>query len=206
MDQPPVTSATAPEPMAPEPFPTAAPVAEMASAATFPPQESLPQMPPNTLTVTQPANPQPESAAADSSAFGSFEPNTAPVANAATTKVVTPIDIQATAAQPAISLSQSEHEELFGREKLSGQQKIIIAVIVVVALGLITGGGYWLFNAVVTNGTATPAVTVTVSDTDGDGLSNAQEQELGTDPENADTDGDGYTDGDEVTNGFSPLQ
>ncbi|OGU58677.1 MAG: hypothetical protein A2X64_09255 [Ignavibacteria bacterium GWF2_33_9] len=36
------------------------------------------------------------------------------------------------------------------------------------------------------------------SDTDGDGLTNKQEKELGTDPKNPDTDGDGLTDGQEV--------
>src|SRR5690606_22578545 len=48
------------------------------------------------------------------------------------------------------------------------------------------------------------SVEVTVSvgdclvDTDGDGLLDTEEQELGTDPERADTDGDGLTDGEEV--------
>jgi outer membrane protein OmpA-like peptidoglycan-associated protein len=37
------------------------------------------------------------------------------------------------------------------------------------------------------------------SDNDGDGLTNKQEEELGTDPNNKDTDGDGLSDGDEVT-------
>ena len=35
-------------------------------------------------------------------------------------------------------------------------------------------------------------------DEDGDGLTNGEEEDLGTDPEVADTDGDGLTDGDEV--------
>lgn len=35
-------------------------------------------------------------------------------------------------------------------------------------------------------------------DTDGDGLTDAEEMDLGTDPENPDTDGDGLTDGEEV--------
>lgn len=35
-------------------------------------------------------------------------------------------------------------------------------------------------------------------DTDGDGITDAREMELGTDPNSADTDGDGLTDGDEV--------
>jgi len=48
-------------------------------------------------------------------------------------------------------------------------------------------------------GTSEPAVQQPV-DTDGDGLTDAEEEELGTDPMNADTDGDGLTDGDEVNN------
>ena len=47
---------------------------------------------------------------------------------------------------------------------------------------------------------------VDVMDTDGDGLSDALEAELGTDPLNADTDGDGWSDGDEVrVFGTDPL-
>ena len=51
--------------------------------------------------------------------------------------------------------------------------------------------------------TSTPAQTV---DSDGDGLSDAREVELGTDPNKADTDGDGLSDGDEVLKyGTNPL-
>ena len=42
-------------------------------------------------------------------------------------------------------------------------------------------------------------------DDDNDGLTNAQEQILGTDPTIADTDGGGVNDGDEVANGTDPL-
>ena len=42
-------------------------------------------------------------------------------------------------------------------------------------------------------------------DPDGDGLTNGEEDALGTDPTNPDTDGDGLTDGAEVTNGTDPL-
>ena len=43
------------------------------------------------------------------------------------------------------------------------------------------------------------------ADTDGDGLSDAQEALLGTDPLNPDTDGDGFSDGAEVASGSDPL-
>lgn len=44
-----------------------------------------------------------------------------------------------------------------------------------------------------------------LADTDGDGLADIEEVELGTDPENADTDGDGLADRFEVDFGFDPL-
>ncbi len=42
-------------------------------------------------------------------------------------------------------------------------------------------------------------------DDDGDGLSNLEEAELGTDPDSADTDGDGYSDYEEVEAGSDPT-
>ena len=43
-------------------------------------------------------------------------------------------------------------------------------------------------------------------DTDGDGLTDSEEEELGTDPENPDTDGDGLSDSEEITDyGTDPL-
>ncbi|HYQ04096.1 MAG TPA: Ig-like domain-containing protein [Polyangiaceae bacterium] len=43
-------------------------------------------------------------------------------------------------------------------------------------------------------------------DADGDGLTNAQEQALGTDPFNPDSDGDGFNDGQESSAGSNPLE
>ncbi|MFH1652559.1 MAG: thrombospondin type 3 repeat-containing protein [Pseudomonadota bacterium] len=43
------------------------------------------------------------------------------------------------------------------------------------------------------------------NDPDGDGLTNTDETNRGTDPMKADTDGDGLGDGDEVTKGYNPL-
>nr|NJM04299.1 RHS repeat protein [Desulfobacula sp.] len=42
-------------------------------------------------------------------------------------------------------------------------------------------------------------------DADGDGLTNLQELESGTDPTLSDTDGDGFSDGDEIALGTNPL-
>jgi hypothetical protein len=79
----------------------------------------------------------------------------------------------------------------------------------------IAAGAAGSFTVVVTNGagdsSAFPSASNTVSileaakDPDGDGLTNAQEIALGTDPFRADTDGDGFNDGVEVTEGSNPL-
>lgn len=50
-----------------------------------------------------------------------------------------------------------------------------------------------------------PNINAGPCDQDNDGLTNAQEGTLGTDPTNADTDADGINDGTEVTNGSNPL-
>jgi lipoprotein-anchoring transpeptidase ErfK/SrfK len=46
---------------------------------------------------------------------------------------------------------------------------------------------------------------VAAPDHDKDGLSDAMEWELGTDPNKSDTDGDGFADGEEVASGYNPL-
>ncbi len=52
----------------------------------------------------------------------------------------------------------------------------------------------------------TPPPSSAALDTDGDGLTDQRETELGTDPNKADTDGDGLSDGDEVLKyGTNPL-
>lgn len=49
------------------------------------------------------------------------------------------------------------------------------------------------------------SIAIAAVDTDGDGLSDADEAALGTDPNNPDSDFDGATDGEEVSHGFAPL-
>ena len=46
---------------------------------------------------------------------------------------------------------------------------------------------------------------ILLADTDGDGLLDGREMEMGTDPLNPDTDGDGLLDGDEAAVGYNPL-
>ena len=53
-----------------------------------------------------------------------------------------------------------------------------------------------------TTGTTT---TVGARDDDDDGLTNSEEEKLGTDPNNEDSDGDGWNDGDEVNGNTDPL-
>jgi thiol-disulfide isomerase/thioredoxin len=60
---------------------------------------------------------------------------------------------------------------------------------------------YWLSVCVLL-----PAFALLGCDTDGDGLSNAEEADLGTDPDLADTDGDGVDDGDELDDDTDPLE
>jgi YD repeat-containing protein len=60
-------------------------------------------------------------------------------------------------------------------------------------------------GGVVTPGNSLGVFTDPNGDPDNDGLANAQELILGTDPFNADTDGDGFSDGVEVASGSDPL-
>jgi hypothetical protein len=60
------------------------------------------------------------------------------------------------------------------------------------------------FNPKLNNLLAGPANQNPNADPDGDGLTNAEEEQLGTDPNNIDTDGDGVNDGDEDDQGSNP--
>lgn len=60
-------------------------------------------------------------------------------------------------------------------------------------------------EAVTLDGVQVNTVQEDAEDSDDDGLSDEEEREFGTDPNNADTDADGFLDGDEVKNGFNPL-
>ncbi len=102
------------------------------------------------------------------------------------------------------------------------QGKWLVIAIVVLVLAIVALLGVWFWkksdssnlvkkaavvpivqnnNQVETNANSpsiTPPADNTPVDTDGDGLSDAQENTLGTDPKNSDTDADGLFDGEEV--------
>jgi hypothetical protein len=61
------------------------------------------------------------------------------------------------------------------------------------------------FDDVVTPTTSATTTTFSPADTDGDGLSNDQEAEIGSDPNDPDTDDDGLIDGEEVFLGTDPT-
>jgi len=119
-----------------------------------------------------------------------------------------PIDVQVDQPSFQATLTSQEQKELFGHEKLTTAQKAVIILIVLVALGGILGAGLWIYSTVFgdsSSSTLTPTSNALV-DSDADGLTDAQEKSLGTNPQNRDTDGDGYIDGEEVKNGYSPLK
>jgi hypothetical protein len=103
---------------------------------------------------------------------------------------------------------------------------LIVAVSVVVFAGVLGFGGYWVYNNVLKSKPLSPALNINAApaqenavtppaqeiaepqpeqaapqliiDSDNDGLTDAEEKALGTDPNNPDTDGDGLFDGEEV--------
>lgn len=91
-------------------------------------------------------------------------------------------------------------------------RRLIIAVLLLLIIGI--GGGTVVLvlrrlGPFTANSPAQPTPTVSeitdpTGDTDGDGLSNADEKVWGTSPTNPDTDGDGFKDGEEVRNGHNP--
>jgi hypothetical protein len=160
---------------------------------------------------------------------------------------------------PAVRAPIYDEEIFGGRSLMSNKVLILEIVALVVVGAAIAGGLFWFFSrpkadqpAALTTDTAgqnqiatQPPVDLAAptstqpqqptaaveppQDTDGDGLSDDMERELGTDPNkvdtdedglmdkaeamlfksdplNPDTDGDGYRDGEEVINGYDPTK
>ncbi len=89
--------------------------------------------------------------------------------------------------------------------------KIVFAVIVIIALGALVAGGYYLMQknndtpAVVTPTPSPEPVINPVLDTDSDTIPDVVEGAIGTSSSKADTDGDSFSDLSEIKNGYSPL-
>ena len=80
---------------------------------------------------------------------------------------------------------------------------VLILLVVVAIFSTQAGGGVGTAVPEDTNTNAVPAI---VNDNDGDGLTDSEEAQFGTDPNNPDTDLDGLTDGDELHNlSLNPL-
>jgi hypothetical protein len=117
-----------------------------------------------------------------------------------------PVDPPTAQQSAMIDLDQ---DDLFAKEKMSSVQKTVIVLIVLFVLGSVIAAGMWLYFSYYADGVSFGGSDVVEEvapvDTDGDGLDDARENTIGTDPNNPDTDGDGYLDGEEIQNGFSPL-
>lgn len=91
----------------------------------------------------------------------------------------------------------------------SGNKKLIFVAIVIMVLGALAIGDYYLTkksgdNAPVASVSSTPTVGLTL-DLDFDIIPDLVEKIIGTNPEKVDTDGDGFNDLAEIKSGYSPL-
>lgn len=122
-------------------------------------------------------------------------------------------------------LTDEEQKEMLRRDKLSRLQKIVLIIIALIVLGSLIGGGVWLYltikpfsdnsnstntniNSAILNKNSNPNSIINANintDTDNDGLTDIEESQYATLPNNPDTDGDGFTDGEEVKGGYNPL-
>lgn len=204
------------QPQAAQPFSAALPVTAAPQSFAQPlPVQPLPTMQPQAPALPQ-MTPLAQPGLVDSFAVSAPQPIQTPLQPVVPQQPAglfsqTPPTIDQKPPAPTLSpetvhqaiLSEIEQEELFGRERLSTWQKVVIVTIAVLTLAVIAGGGVWVYITV--TAPATQEAPITGKDTDGDGLSDNEERNYGTDPKQKDTDGDGYSDFEEIKNGYSPL-
>ena len=127
-------------------------------------------------------------------------------------------------ALPAVALMLARLRGIRGQssaEYLGALMLVSVIVVALLAAGLPAQIGDRMLSAVkAIAGGVVPAAQVggasgdeprdgvvdPTADDDGDGLNNAEEAALGTDPDSADSDGDGVSDDDEFSRGTDPLQ
>lgn len=203
------------DPMAPPMYPPAStPTPEPLTPSVGAPAPEIPIQPPVPVPQPQPMDPlpvqsgQPPTPPPPIPAMPLEQPQASgpggifdqPIGGSATPP---PTPLQPQSPPPTLQqamLTEDEQDQMFARERLSGLQKAIIIFIALVALCAVGGVGYWLYKETMTL-TEEPPV---IMDTDGDGLTDAREEELGTDKTKPDTDGDSFSDGEEVQNGYNP--
>jgi hypothetical protein len=83
------------------------------------------------------------------------------------------------------------------------QWALLLMVFIVITLALISYYSYQAHEENAANRSVTPDSEI---DSDGDGLTDEEERQIGTDPFDPDTDGDGFSDGEEVQNNHDPLR
>lgn len=107
--------------------------------------------------------------------------------------------------KPQASLADRATMEMFKRTSLSGVQKIVLIVAMVLVFGALIGGGIWLFivqdpltqsSSRGTNSTNATTTTIPLQelDTDKDGVRDIDERRYGSDAAQADSDTDGLND------------
>lgn len=87
-------------------------------------------------------------------------------------------------------------------DKQRSNKALLLMVAVIIAIAVVAYFSYQSFEKKQTDA----AIEAANQDDDGDGLTNQQEAEYGTDPGLSDTDGDGFNDRVEIESGHSPLQ
>ena len=83
------------------------------------------------------------------------------------------------------------------------RRALLLMVFVVLAIAFIS---YYSYRAHEESLEKQAVASDADKDSDGDGLSDEVERQLGTDPLNKDTDGDGFSDDSEVKNNYDPLR
>lgn len=94
----------------------------------------------------------------------------------------------------------------------NNSRKIIFSVVVVLALGALAAGGYYLSQkgddipvASVSPEPTIPPIIDSTLDSDSDTIPDAVEKAIRTNPDKKDTDGDSFNDLPEIKNGYSPI-
>jgi len=112
-------------------------------------------------------------------------------------------DDESDTAQVLIPVESGKPPRLPDRvDKQRSNKALLLMIALVIAIAVVA---YFSYQAFEKNRTEA-FMEAANQDDDGDGLSNQQEAEYGTNPDLSDTDGDGFSDKTEIESGYDPLQ